>query len=506
MIEQAGDDPRRRYRLLAARLADREAFARVLADARPASGRAPAVQRGSAGGCCSTPCSSSGCSPASAAPWNSPAALPPRSTPAAARAARLRRAGARGDAGVQLSLDGPAPPTTASCVALGARRARAHAHRGAHRPRVVRQVPQRGRQPLVDLGRPAPQRGHARLPGTGAPPRLPAVGGAGAATATWSPSPPPQAGTPRWTAQVLGVSAAEGAGWPGCCSTGCASRDGVGLVHDRGRRAVFAIPPTGIRRAAADRRRRSRPAPSAWSATPAATPCPASATVIDQLDGAPCLVARCPGQRSHGRRDRTTSTGSSTPRPTCAGSSPASTPACSTTRPGSRTRTSSRQPRPTPQAPNVLVATPTLEMGIDIGDLSTVMLASLPRTRRVLPAAGRPRRAPHRQRARPRLRHRPRRAAAQARRPAVGDQRRRSARRRPTWTPRRSCAGSHRARSSTAGPRRRRAAPRTRREAHRSPPTPGTFLGDAASPTPSAAPTNSSTRSSPRFARSTATS
>ena len=33
-----------------------------------------------------------------------------------------------------------------------------------------------------------------------------------------------------------------------------------------------------------------------------------------------------------------------------------------------------------PSAPNVLVATPTLEMGIDIGDLSTVLLASLPRT------------------------------------------------------------------------------------------------------------------------------
>jgi len=33
-----------------------------------------------------------------------------------------------------------------------------------------------------------------------------------------------------------------------------------------------------------------------------------------------------------------------------------------------------------PEAPNVLVATPTLEMGIDIGDLSTVFLASLPRT------------------------------------------------------------------------------------------------------------------------------
>src|SRR5699024_3991140 len=31
-----------------------------------------------------------------------------------------------------------------------------------------------------------------------------------------------------------------------------------------------------------------------------------------------------------------------------------------------------------PRAPNVLVATPTLEMGIDIGDLSSVMLSSLP--------------------------------------------------------------------------------------------------------------------------------
>src|SRR5699024_5634820 len=39
-----------------------------------------------------------------------------------------------------------------------------------------------------------------------------------------------------------------------------------------------------------------------------------------------------------------------------------------------------KQEDPPPNAPNVLVATPTLEMGIDIGDLSTVMLSSLPRT------------------------------------------------------------------------------------------------------------------------------
>src|SRR5690606_36944742 len=33
-----------------------------------------------------------------------------------------------------------------------------------------------------------------------------------------------------------------------------------------------------------------------------------------------------------------------------------------------------------PDAPNVLVATPTLEMGIDIGDLSATMLCSVPPT------------------------------------------------------------------------------------------------------------------------------
>ncbi|MGJ3509477.1 DEAD/DEAH box helicase [Enemella sp. A6] len=39
-----------------------------------------------------------------------------------------------------------------------------------------------------------------------------------------------------------------------------------------------------------------------------------------------------------------------------------------------------KQSQEDPTAPNVLVATPTLEMGIDIGDLSSVMLASLPRS------------------------------------------------------------------------------------------------------------------------------
>lgn len=101
--------------------------------------------------------------------------------------------------------------------------------------------------------------------------------------------------------------------------------------------------------------------------------------VIDQFVGAPCNSARCAG-----RRRRTAAlpnyyrtlydTGDM--RRVVAREHTSLLPDETRLDVETRFKSSSTEP----DAPNVLVATPTLEMGIDIGDLSAVMLAGLPRT------------------------------------------------------------------------------------------------------------------------------
>ncbi|GAA4674545.1 DEAD/DEAH box helicase [Gordonia humi] len=109
------------------------------------------------------------------------------------------------------------------------------------------------------------------------------------------------------------------------------------------------------------------------------TPTPGSATVIDELDGAPCLLVRCPGTLSRAPKAqnfyRRLYDGSEMKR-VVAREHTSLLP--TKTRLGYEA--AFKRGGADPQAPNVLVATPTLEMGIDIGDLSTVMLGSLPRT------------------------------------------------------------------------------------------------------------------------------
>jgi hypothetical protein len=109
------------------------------------------------------------------------------------------------------------------------------------------------------------------------------------------------------------------------------------------------------------------------------TPMPGSATTVDELDGAPCTLIRCPG---HLHRSSKADNfyrrlyDSTEMKRVVAREHTSLLPA--------KTRldyeTAFKRGGADPQAPNVLVATPTLEMGIDIGDLSTVMLGSLPRS------------------------------------------------------------------------------------------------------------------------------
>ena len=109
------------------------------------------------------------------------------------------------------------------------------------------------------------------------------------------------------------------------------------------------------------------------------TPVPGTATVVGQLNGGPCLVGRCRGilrTKSGVANYYRTQYNDGEIRRVVA-----------------REHTSLlkddvrlayengfKAAIAQPDAPNVLVATPTLEMGIDIGDLSTVFLAGLPRS------------------------------------------------------------------------------------------------------------------------------
>lgn len=105
---------------------------------------------------------------------------------------------------------------------------------------------------------------------------------------------------------------------------------------------------------------------------------PGSLTVIDQLDGAPCTLVRCTG-----RLERQAGDSRNFYRDLYSSRESKRVVAREhTSLLDDKTRityeTQFKSGSDNPQAPNVLVATPTLEMGIDIGDLSCVMLASLP--------------------------------------------------------------------------------------------------------------------------------
>lgn len=182
----------------------------------------------------------------------------------------------------------------------------------------------------------------------------------------------------RWTSRVLPVSPLDG-GLLTRLLLDRLAKDGV-LVETTSTSGatVYAIPASGVVV--------SPTTPEALEAGRHMLECdvcravtPGSPAVVEQLTGAPCLAVRCdghlkpaavedgfyrrlyasPDMRRVVAREHTSLLDDETRL---------------------EYENGFKGSQDDPRSPNVLVATPTLEMGIDIGDLSAVLLASLPRT------------------------------------------------------------------------------------------------------------------------------
>ncbi|CAM2808996.1 DEAD/DEAH box helicase [Skermania piniformis] len=179
-----------------------------------------------------------------------------------------------------------------------------------------------------------------------------------------------------WTAKALGVSSAQGAVLARLLFARLRSRDVLGdATSPTGARTYHLPVESVVVRTITD----LDSAAVALSCTVCRDTVVAGPATVAALSGGPCLVARCDGVlRSHRMADNFY-------RRMYA--------ANDVRRVVAREHTSLlpdelrlayengfKQTDPPPDAPNVLVATPTLEMGIDIGDLSAVLLSSLPRT------------------------------------------------------------------------------------------------------------------------------
>src|SRR5699024_9421401 len=182
----------------------------------------------------------------------------------------------------------------------------------------------------------------------------------------------------RYAARAFGITANHGAGLTKLLLQRLAAAGILRAVPVKDSEAIaYGIEPVRIRleRAFDDPAEKSRN----LHCTACGTYFPAASRTLDDLDGAHCLLVGCAGTLQVGSVARNFYRDLY--------------PSAQMTRIVAREHSSmlETEERKTfedgfkrgsddPSAPNVLVATPTLEMGIDIGDLSTVMLGSLPET------------------------------------------------------------------------------------------------------------------------------
>ena len=235
-----------------------------------------------------------------------------------------------------------------------------------------------GNRYRIWTGRPKSQ-GMPAFPSGRSAPSFPRIGKALAeADPLLDPVTSPQSWYARWAARTLHVSVQHGARLAKALLERLA-RDGILRQSATATGAtVYAVPSGSIVVTPAELSRLT-----AGQCLLECSMCrnryPGTPTVIDQLDGAPCLLVRCPGTLRRAR------TGDNYYRRLYASTDARRIVAREhSSLLDDETRvayeTAFKGGQADPRSPNVLVATPTLEMGIDIGDLSAVMLASLPRS------------------------------------------------------------------------------------------------------------------------------
>lgn len=227
-------------------------------------------------------------------------------------------------------------------------------------------------------GRPKGE-GMPAFPNGRSAPAFPRIGAAAAATDNLDAVTASASWYARWTARCLGVSPADSGYLAKALITGLAEFGILAAGKTSSGAEVYSLHP--------DKIVLSVPTAEDLKSGKHFTACrvckavtPGSITVIDQLVDGPCTSVRCNGTlERHGAdaenfyRTLYSSTGSKR-----VVAREHTSLLDDTTR--IRYETQFKSATDNPQAPNVLVATPTLEMGIDIGELSCVMLSSLPKT------------------------------------------------------------------------------------------------------------------------------
>jgi ATP-dependent helicase YprA (DUF1998 family) len=188
----------------------------------------------------------------------------------------------------------------------------------------------------------------------------------------------PQSWYARWTARVLGVTAGHGARLARQLLERLARAEVLHTVATEGGGTVFTIPASAVIVSPTDDAAMAT-GDNLLTCTVCRTQQPGTAAVIAQLNGAPCMLVRCPGRLHPERRS------DNYYRRLYASTDMRRIVAREHTglvddETRLKYESEFKQSTSDPGAPNVLVATPTLEMGIDIGDLSAVLLASLPKT------------------------------------------------------------------------------------------------------------------------------